>query len=232
MVPVTPDRYVLLMVKPWRCPHCRSKTGVPVQYGFPTLASVDAAERGEVVLGGCVLGDDDPPRACTSCRAALWAGGVFAVPGAGDDRRVVLARTIGGRRLEASVSVDLDVTLAWRGSKPSEEPEVLDAGQLDLFVTYMCGPLLHDGARLERWLRYRRLGFVGSVEGRVDRISLTADGMVTFEGPGGSLMVHTSVERFLLLGLVSTFTRNGFKTIAEFNGWLKACIVDFLQSLQ
>jgi hypothetical protein len=45
-------------------------------------------------------------------------------------------------------------------------------------------------------------------------------------------MVHTTVDRFLLVGLRSTFKRNGFKTIAEFDGWLKSCIVDFLQSLQ
>ena len=56
--------------------------------------------------------------------------------------------------------------------------------------------------------------------------------MVTFEGPGGSLMVHSSVERFVLAGLRSTFKRNGFKTIAEFRDWLRGCIVDFLQSLQ
>jgi hypothetical protein len=219
------------MVKPWRCPHCRSRAGVPVQYGLPTLDAVAAAERGEVVLGGCVLGDDDPPRCCTACRAALWAGDVFAVPGAGDDRRVVVARTFGGRRLMASVTADLDLTIAWAGSRPPEAPFVVPFEQVDFIVASVCGSFLTDGSRLDRWLRRRRLEFVGSIEGRVDRLAVTSDGMVTFEGPGGELMVHTSVERFVLGVVASAYRWNGFKSIAELRGWLRARAIDFLRSL-
>lgn len=45
-------------MKPWRCPNCRHHSGVPVRYGLPSLKAADAARRGELVLGGCVLTDD------------------------------------------------------------------------------------------------------------------------------------------------------------------------------
>ena len=118
-------------MKAWKCPNCGEKAGVPVQYGLPTRFAVEAAERGVLVLGGCVLTDDDPPRCCTACRAALWPGGVFAVPGAGGDLRVVLSGTRTGRRLEASVSADWAVTIAWRGEDPREAAMEVDSADAD-----------------------------------------------------------------------------------------------------
>lgn len=50
-----------------RCPRCGARAGVPIRYGLPSPGMFDAAARGEIALGGCVIGPDDPNRRCTSC---------------------------------------------------------------------------------------------------------------------------------------------------------------------
>ena len=55
------------------CPRCGQRTVVDVLYGMPTHDAFEAAERGELILGGCVIVGDDPSRGCTSCG---WPGGV------------------------------------------------------------------------------------------------------------------------------------------------------------
>jgi hypothetical protein len=59
-----------------RCPHCAgTPTGVPVLFGLPDPSAVEAAERGEVVLGGCLMPETAPPRwACPQCGSALGWG--------------------------------------------------------------------------------------------------------------------------------------------------------------
>jgi len=43
------------------CRLCGGRT-IPIAYGFPGDDLFEAAERGEIVLGGCVLSGDDPSR--------------------------------------------------------------------------------------------------------------------------------------------------------------------------
>lgn len=45
------------------CPVCQSPL-VPVLYGYPGLDAVLAAERGEVILGGCEVWEGMPELAC------------------------------------------------------------------------------------------------------------------------------------------------------------------------
>ncbi len=45
------------------CPVC-GETGVPIVYGYPSGIVWAAAERGLVVLGGCVIYGDDPSWRC------------------------------------------------------------------------------------------------------------------------------------------------------------------------
>lgn len=56
-----------------QCPECREHAVVRVVYGFPSASMFDAAERGEIVLGGCMISEDAPrhPVTCTACR---WTG--------------------------------------------------------------------------------------------------------------------------------------------------------------
>jgi hypothetical protein len=49
------------------CPSCHATSLVRVARGYPTPETMDAAERGEVVLGGCMVGADVPELACRSC---------------------------------------------------------------------------------------------------------------------------------------------------------------------
>lgn len=49
------------------CPKCGSPHTKPILYGLPTWEAIQAAERGEVVLAGCVLMGDDPKWYCPEC---------------------------------------------------------------------------------------------------------------------------------------------------------------------
>jgi len=55
------------------CPHCGSDKTATILYGMPAPDGMDRAERGEIVLGGCVVSDDDPQLACRDC-GSLWSG--------------------------------------------------------------------------------------------------------------------------------------------------------------
>ena len=51
------------------CPTCRSARTVPIIYGNPPTTLFEAEARGELRLGGCIRGPDDPKRACLDCGA-------------------------------------------------------------------------------------------------------------------------------------------------------------------
>jgi hypothetical protein len=55
-----------------RCPDCPgSPVAVPLVIGLPSPDAFDAAARGELVLGGCVLRTEDgrtPSWACPACK--------------------------------------------------------------------------------------------------------------------------------------------------------------------
>lgn len=44
---------------------------MPILWGYPTPDGMNAAERGEVVLGGCLIGSFDPTHVCPTCQARL-----------------------------------------------------------------------------------------------------------------------------------------------------------------
>jgi hypothetical protein len=53
---------------PDRCPKCGGSAVVPILYGLPGPKAFEAAERGEVVLGGCLIPEPPLPRwACRGC---------------------------------------------------------------------------------------------------------------------------------------------------------------------
>jgi hypothetical protein len=48
---------------------------VPIVYGYPAPETFEAAERGEVILGGCIVFEDMPEGRCPSCLTDLcWTG--------------------------------------------------------------------------------------------------------------------------------------------------------------
>ena len=56
------------MVAAKLCPDCNGKL-LPVRYGFPGPEMMEQARRGEIVLGGCIVSDDDPAWGCSECGA-------------------------------------------------------------------------------------------------------------------------------------------------------------------
>jgi hypothetical protein len=57
------------------CPHCGSQRCVPVAYGFPSTDLQEEAERGEVVLGGCIIWGGQPEWVCMACGLEWGRGG-------------------------------------------------------------------------------------------------------------------------------------------------------------
>src|SRR5688500_4004440 len=53
-----------------RCPHCSNETAVPILYGYRFFEE-ENVERGDVVLGGCVVERNDPHAACRTC-GSYW----------------------------------------------------------------------------------------------------------------------------------------------------------------
>lgn len=51
--------------KPPPCPQC-GRPAVPIVYGFPSPGLMEAADRGAVVLGGCVIEGDQPTYQCVA----------------------------------------------------------------------------------------------------------------------------------------------------------------------
>lgn len=50
-----------------RCLHCGQDSVVPIVYGLPGHQLMAFAARGEVVLGGCEIKQDQPTHACKAC---------------------------------------------------------------------------------------------------------------------------------------------------------------------
>ena len=53
------------------CPQCGSTDAIRIAYGYPTFEMGEAADRGEIRLGGCVIGPESPDYECLRCNAQL-----------------------------------------------------------------------------------------------------------------------------------------------------------------
>jgi hypothetical protein len=59
--------------KPRKCSECGSKRIANIQYGMPAFSELEQdIELGRVVLGGCLVGDNDPDWQCADCDACFW----------------------------------------------------------------------------------------------------------------------------------------------------------------
>lgn len=54
---------------PDRCLWCGTASPVPIVFGLPDGELEELADRGEVILGGCVVTGNDPRWRCRSCGA-------------------------------------------------------------------------------------------------------------------------------------------------------------------
>jgi hypothetical protein len=47
------------------CPICKTdKTSIPIMYGRPAAIAIQRAEKGELKLGGCLIGPNSPKHYC------------------------------------------------------------------------------------------------------------------------------------------------------------------------
>ncbi len=51
------------------CPECGTNHVVPIAYGYPSSETFEAAQRGELMLGGCMVGVGNPTHHCKACEA-------------------------------------------------------------------------------------------------------------------------------------------------------------------
>ena len=61
--PELDDDWPLGEYEPPPCPVC-GRLSLPIVYGMPGPGLLDAADRGAVVLGGCVVEDGQPTHEC------------------------------------------------------------------------------------------------------------------------------------------------------------------------
>lgn len=59
---------------PEKCPCCGAPSVAPIMYGLPDFSPElrRAVDAGELVLGGCVVSNDDPRWKCTKCKTFFY----------------------------------------------------------------------------------------------------------------------------------------------------------------
>lgn len=60
--------HLVVQRKPLKCPNCGNKV-VSIYYGYPSYITSQAAERGELFLGGIKIEPNAPDWICTQCGA-------------------------------------------------------------------------------------------------------------------------------------------------------------------
>ena len=58
-------------LSPAACPSCGSSGLIPIKPGLPTKAAGDAAERGEVILGGRIVHEGQSTARCRACGGSI-----------------------------------------------------------------------------------------------------------------------------------------------------------------
>jgi ribosomal protein L37AE/L43A len=74
--PLTPPDDLI----PPDCPACGSGTPVRIAYGYPTGDMFETSQRGELALGGCVVGRTSSTWACRTC-GHRWGGPPIRIDG-------------------------------------------------------------------------------------------------------------------------------------------------------
>lgn len=55
------------MTEQKQCPQCHSTNVANILYGMPTSKAMKEAAMGKIVLGGCVIGINNPQFHCNDC---------------------------------------------------------------------------------------------------------------------------------------------------------------------
>lgn len=58
--------------EPARCPSCKSPNVARILYGMPSYEAFLEAEAGKIIIGGCMVTDDDPIWGCIDCKTKIY----------------------------------------------------------------------------------------------------------------------------------------------------------------
>ena len=170
------------MARSTRCPRCGVSAGVPIEYGLPDRELLEQAERGEVEIGGCLVGDGAPDRLCRACRHSWVARRDEPGP------RTVPADTLTDEQYHSAVGI-----LRQRTAAASAVCEVLLAAGRD-----------HDHPNLRTahdevvdWLRRHH-----QLDGDLTRASWSADLVVPDDNLDTALVLEAAAEVCSLLQAV------------------------------
>ena len=50
-----------------KCPSCGSTEIIPICYGKPSYEGFQKSQRGEIILGGCIMRPNAPHNVCKEC---------------------------------------------------------------------------------------------------------------------------------------------------------------------
>jgi len=50
---------------------------IPIVFGYPMPETFEAADRGDVILGGCVVWGEDPTHRCSACGQDVIVDALF-----------------------------------------------------------------------------------------------------------------------------------------------------------
>jgi len=54
-------------MKKYTCPKCNKRNSVQIVYGYPGKGMMESSLKGEISLGGCIIGRNSPDRYCKTC---------------------------------------------------------------------------------------------------------------------------------------------------------------------
>jgi hypothetical protein len=172
---------------PTRCPNCGHSPN-PIAYGLPDAGLRLEAALNLTLLGGCVLGVDDPVAGCRTCGADLWGHGVFSL---GGDLRARLG--VPSHRLEATLIDDA----LWLSDDTGVA--TVPTRDLDLVVVMAVVRVFDDAARMRRWLTRRRIAYTGEAAGTLGRVAIDGEHDVVWVwAESGELAVPAPWVRLLL----------------------------------
>jgi len=131
-----------------QCPACaKSVEPVPIVFGYPSAELFEAAERHEVVLGGCVVYGDEPDARCPECGADIRLEGDLPAGAPSQvGRRISLRRerdVDDQRFLDAWVDASGALHIEGQDLGPSTAP-VSDDGEYE-WVPHRGVPALNAG---------------------------------------------------------------------------------------
>jgi len=212
------------------CPRCSNRKLLSIVYGYPAGDLMEAAQRGEVALGGCMVTGDDPDRRCPDCRVDLYRDGTYRHTdgfGMGPDLLAVVLSHADDGVVEASIEMEGGLAIyryVLSAGAPASIPEVM------VEVLGDDGPTASLMLMIQRfgadvdipgWLTSRHIPFEGGASGLLERVAVDADG-VRFYQTGGDTWVPPGepAARVLLGTLVDLIADGTFSGVDDLAGWL------------